>query len=805
MGKVYLAKSRSGDHFYAVKRAKLLDENSRRTFHTELQVWIELPEHPQLVACRFFRTIGDETVVFAQYIEGGTLHDWIRSRRLMTVPQILDVAIQMAWGLHVLHELGLVHHDMKSSNVLMTSDGIAKITDFGLAKARASAGEQPSTQHSRNSIMVSSGGFTLAFRSPEQAAGRQPACSTDIWSWAVTVLEMFAGEVTWWDGQAADEAFEEYCASLPSREKNGGIAAMPRAIAMIVKKCLRRNPKERWPNLLIVAEELRKVYKETAGRPYTRPTPPFPKRSKPVKSQELREPSSTAYEWLCLAYSAAGRGRPNRHSSVSICEDSVKVQAIADLAQFDEAQRMIQSLIEAGRRDLQETLAALCFEKARAHSEIDDSSGELVCYDRAIDLYRGMVNAQVKAPEFVVNLGTALSVKAQALYSLCELRAADTTVSEAIDIFELLLQDGNDSLLLQRLASAYQCKGNTAYDMADYATALHACDRVIDIYGRLRDRIGEPQISVIMAGAYMHKGNVIWSSGDPRGALVWHDKTIEIWDRLLKSGRTQCARDLAKAYYNKAITLRTIGDLQQARDCHDRAIEHYERLVHEEKRQDIANELANVYNGRANAMRDLGQSRESLSWYEKAIEIYDALVNQQGRQDVAGDLAAIRGNFAVTLLNLNECDKGMLEAERAIPALEREIARTGRSFLESVLADVRAHMRQNAIGALEKQDVYAPDREEVVKQMPEVDSGGESDRFSFGKVISVKDGTITLVEYDFGKDADVHVVYRVTPATEYGNIESLSELNPGDDVVLDFVLKGSKRLVTTLVKEMNDN
>lgn len=99
MGVVYLVRSRSSGQRFAVKRAKLQDPASQRNFLAELQTWIDLPEYPHLVACRFFRTVGDEVAIFAEYVEGGSLADWIRQRRLTALPQMLDVATQFAWGL----------------------------------------------------------------------------------------------------------------------------------------------------------------------------------------------------------------------------------------------------------------------------------------------------------------------------------------------------------------------------------------------------------------------------------------------------------------------------------------------------------------------------------------------------------------------------------------------------------------------------------------------------------------------------------------------------------------------------------
>ena len=107
-------------------------------------------------------------VIFAEFVEGGSLKEWIDSRRLYTgnsaeaLKRILDIAIQAAWGLHHVHQQGLIHQDVKPSNIMMVPDGTAKFTDFGLAKGRAAAGESvvPGIGHS---VLVSSGGMTLAY------------------------------------------------------------------------------------------------------------------------------------------------------------------------------------------------------------------------------------------------------------------------------------------------------------------------------------------------------------------------------------------------------------------------------------------------------------------------------------------------------------------------------------------------------------------------------------------------------------------------------------------------------------------
>ncbi len=79
--------------------------------------------------------------------------------------------------------------------------------------------------------------------------------------------------------------------------------------------------------------------------------------------------------------------------------------------------------------------------------------------------------------------------------------------------------------------------------------------------------------------------------------------------------------------------------------------------------------------------------------------------------------------------------------------------------------------------------------------------GVEEDKFSFGKVVSVVDKLVTIKEYDFTKDADVETAYAVSAETELGNINAIADLKVGDDIVIDYVERGGKRVITTLVKE----
>ncbi|BCL79175.1 hypothetical protein ccbrp13_16400 [Ktedonobacteria bacterium brp13] len=212
--------------------------------------------------------------IFAEYVNGGSLADWIHRRRLyrggpeQTLERLLDVAIQCAWGLHAAHEHGLVHQDIKPANVMLTSQGIAKVTDFGLAKARAMAGEQEVPEgDEHHSILVSSRGMTPAYCSPEQAAGLPLSRRTDIWSWGISVLEMWLGKVTWQSGIQAREVLANY------KLRDGSIVPMPTDLVQLLERCFAWRPEKRPTTMLEVATELQTLYARLRGQPYPRESP----------------------------------------------------------------------------------------------------------------------------------------------------------------------------------------------------------------------------------------------------------------------------------------------------------------------------------------------------------------------------------------------------------------------------------------------------------------------------------------------------------------------------------------------------
>jgi WD40 repeat protein/serine/threonine protein kinase len=285
MARVYRVWHRGWNLELAVKTPlpSVVAQAGAQAFADEARTWVDLGLHPNIVSCFYVRSLGGIPRVFAELVAGGSLKDAIANRRLYAgtseevLARLLDVAIQFAWGLEYAHAQGLVHQDVKPGNVLLTLDGVAKVADFGLARSRVR-----DVAGTGGSQVVRGVGGTPAYYSPEQAAAVTEARAgtpldertwltrgTDIWSWAASVLEMFAGGRTWEWGQAAPSALEANLAGGPP----DGIPPMPLGLVELLRTCLQVDPQDRPRDFGTVTERLAAIYEEVVAHPYPRSEP----------------------------------------------------------------------------------------------------------------------------------------------------------------------------------------------------------------------------------------------------------------------------------------------------------------------------------------------------------------------------------------------------------------------------------------------------------------------------------------------------------------------------------------------------
>src|SRR5438552_18533393 len=200
MGEVYLARDTQLDRLVAVKilPAQIaLDQRRLHRFLQEARAAAAL-SHPNIAHIYEIGEADGGYCIAMEYVEGLPLEQKIGGRPL-AAHESLDIAMQIADALDEAHGKGITHRDIKSSNIMITPRGRAKVLDFGLAKVvpAAATPEQISDSEVATRVKTSPGVVmgTVNYMSPEQASGKEVDARTDIWSLGVVLYEMVTGRV----------------------------------------------------------------------------------------------------------------------------------------------------------------------------------------------------------------------------------------------------------------------------------------------------------------------------------------------------------------------------------------------------------------------------------------------------------------------------------------------------------------------------------------------------------------------------------------------------------------------------------
>ncbi len=240
MGKVYLARSEPDDGFVIAIKVlppKLASEGGRalKRFRREMDLSRRV-KHQNIA-----RTIdvGEEGGVYfmiMEYVPGDSLYNVVRSDGPWRVPDAAKYFMQVADGLEAAHAAGLIHRDVKPSNLMITPEGGAKILDLGLARAAA---DDDSKLTQQNTLIG-----TLDYASPEQLANASLAdARSDLYSLGCTMYFTLAGRAPFEGGDMLNKLYKQKMEEPPPLEKITRV--VPAAFAAIVRKLMAKDPKDR--------------------------------------------------------------------------------------------------------------------------------------------------------------------------------------------------------------------------------------------------------------------------------------------------------------------------------------------------------------------------------------------------------------------------------------------------------------------------------------------------------------------------------------------------------------------------------
>jgi serine/threonine-protein kinase len=187
----------------------------------------------------------DVAYIAMEFLEGRELRDILKSDQPLSEDQILDIVIQVAMGLDYAHEHGIIHRDVKPSNIMMIRDGHVKITDFGIARMASS------NVKTQTGMVLGS----PKYMSPEQVMGQTLDLRSDIFSLGVMLYELLTGK-TPFNGENISAIMYQTVNTVPPLPSTIN-PAVPQMLDLIVAKAMAKKLENRYQNAKELANDLR--------------------------------------------------------------------------------------------------------------------------------------------------------------------------------------------------------------------------------------------------------------------------------------------------------------------------------------------------------------------------------------------------------------------------------------------------------------------------------------------------------------------------------------------------------------------
>jgi eukaryotic-like serine/threonine-protein kinase len=265
MGVVFQARDLQLGRNVAIKvlpEAFARDTERVARFEREARVLASL-NHSNIASTYGFEKHNSQHILIMELVEGETLSERIK-RGPVPIDEALGIAKQIAEALEAAHEKGIVHRDLKPANVIVSSEGKAKVLDFGLAKAYES--DPASAELSNSPTMASLGGTrvgmiigTAAYMAPEQAKGRSADKRADIFAFGCVLYEMITGHRAF-DGDDVSDILGAVLRIDPDWSRIPG--NVPPAVRRLLRLCLEKNVRNRRSDATDVRLDIEQIISE---------------------------------------------------------------------------------------------------------------------------------------------------------------------------------------------------------------------------------------------------------------------------------------------------------------------------------------------------------------------------------------------------------------------------------------------------------------------------------------------------------------------------------------------------------------
>ncbi len=249
-------------------------------FQREARAMAEL-NHPNIVSIRDIGEEDGQQFLAMEYVDGTDLKRYIKDRAPLSNQEAIRIMSEILSAMTLAHQKGIIHRDLKPQNVLLTRDGVAKVTDFGIAVAFA---ETSLTQ--TNSMLGS-----VHYLSPEQARGSKATVQSDVYAMGIMLYEMLTGHVPYDGDSAVTIALQHFQKPLPSlMAENHNV---PQALENVVLKATAKRLDDRYKSTMEMANDLMTVLDPIRSYEPRLEFAPMTPRSRPSQVTTQTQPIKT--------------------------------------------------------------------------------------------------------------------------------------------------------------------------------------------------------------------------------------------------------------------------------------------------------------------------------------------------------------------------------------------------------------------------------------------------------------------------------------------------------------------------------
>lgn len=253
MADVYKARDSKLNRLVAVKVLRQefrMDKTFVSKFQKEAQAAAGL-SHPNIVSVYDVGEDVNANFIVMELVEGITLKDYIKRKKKLSVREATSIAIQVSLGLEAAHKCGLVHRDVKPQNIMISTDGKVKLSDFGIARAASS-----------NTISSNVMG-SVHYSSPEQVRGGFANAQSDIYSLGITLYEMVTGRVPFDGDTSVSIAIKHLQEEIVPPNKY--VPDLPYSLNQIILKCTQKSVDRRYACMADLIMDLKRSLVDPNG------------------------------------------------------------------------------------------------------------------------------------------------------------------------------------------------------------------------------------------------------------------------------------------------------------------------------------------------------------------------------------------------------------------------------------------------------------------------------------------------------------------------------------------------------------